>query len=388
MLNRRSLRIKAIQQAYAFYQCKESNHHLAEDSLRDFFGPNLNSMEVQDKDEQKKNEESAIKLFRAMQKSSNDEAEEASVEVKKVVVDAQNDYRKNVEKDFKFLKRNMISEVDKLHDRYLSLLSLAIDLAHISKDEAERKSEKANIKLLAQYNFSNNSLIEALRSSEELQQEFIKRDVSWKSNHTDIKGWYKNIISKDQLFSEYQEKNKVTFEDDLAILNHVYKNLIFKNEVIRDFLEEQNIHWEEDSVILRSMVSKTLKSVKQEGANIELVRLAVNWEEDREYFNDLFSHTIENDEKYEQLIAEKSKNWDISRLAILDKIIIKMALAEMQHFPSIPVKVSINEYIDISKNYSTPKSKKFINGILDAIAGEMMERGEIRKSGRGLIDNK
>jgi N utilization substance protein B len=103
---------------------------------------------------------------------------------------------------------------------------------------------------------------------------------------------------------------------------------------------------------------------------------------------DLFKHTLDNDDQYEQLISGKAKNWDIERLAMLDRIILKMAIAEMLHFPSIPVKVTINEYIELSKEYSTPKSKQFVNGILDATVAELTANNLLKKSGRGLIDNK
>ena len=114
----------------------------------------------------------------------------------------------------------------------------------------------------------------------------------------------------------------------------------------------------------------------------------MNWDEDKEFFQNIFNFTIQSDRENKALIAQKTKNWDIDRLAFTDKIIISMAITEMQNFPSIPVKVSINEYIDISKTYSTPKSKQFVNGLLDVMAKELTESGKIRKSGRGLLDNK
>ena len=125
-----------------------------------------------------------------------------------------------------------------------------------------------------------------------------------------------------------------------------------------------------------------------EPENFTLPEIAINWEEDKEFFQNIFNLSVQSEEKYKELIAQKTKNWDIDRLASTDKIIITMALTEMAHFPSIPIKVSINEYIDISKTYSTPKSKQFVNGLLDVLAKELTESGEIRKSGRGLLDNK
>jgi N utilization substance protein B len=142
--------------------------------------------------------------------------------------------------------------------------------------------------------------------------------------------------------------------------------------------------------VVRSLAAKVLKNASNltEGADEQLPEIAMNWDEDKEFFENIFNFTIENDAASKALISQKTKNWDIERLAFTDKVIISMALAEMKNFPSIPVKVSINEYIDISKTYSTPKSKQFVNGLLDVMAKELIENGEIRKSGRGLLDNK
>ncbi|EMR02237.1 transcription antitermination factor NusB [Cesiribacter andamanensis] len=122
--------------------------------------------------------------------------------------------------------------------------------------------------------------------------------------------------------------------------------------------------------------------------DVELAVLSVNWEDDREFFVDLYRLSLANEQQYEELISTKSKNWDVERLALTDKIIMMMALCEMINFASIPVKVTINEYIELSKRYSTPKSKIFVNGLLDVLSAELQEKGIIRKSGRGLIDNK
>jgi N utilization substance protein B len=136
------------------------------------------------------------------------------------------------------------------------------------------------------------------------------------------------------------------------------------------------------------MVLKTFKNVTSDDSNLQLSVLSNNWEEDKTFFEKLFQITVQKGKEFDNLIADKSKNWDIERIAIMDKIILKMAITEMIHFPSIPIKVTINEYIELSKKFSTPKSKKFINGILDVLSEELKEQGIIKKSGRGLIDNK
>ncbi|MBD0260410.1 MAG: transcription antitermination factor NusB, partial [Cytophagales bacterium] len=177
--------------------------------------------------------------------------------------------------------------------------------------------------------------------------------------------------------------------DDWNLAAHLYRDIIFKHEQSKAYFESNDLHWAENREIIRSMVSKTLRSITEESGNkVELAPLALNWEDDREFFRSLYVVTLENDEVFERLIAPKTQNWDMERVTFTDKIILKMALSELLHFPSIPVKVTINEYIDISKTYSTPKSKQFVNGLLDALANDLTAEGLIRKSGRGLIDNR
>ncbi len=135
------------------------------------------------------------------------------------------------------------------------------------------------------------------------------------------------------------------------------------------------------------MAIKTLKSV-QGPEGLKLVALTEDWEEDRFFLETLYKKALENDAEYESLLAEQLTNWDVERVAQLDKIILKLALAELLNFPNIPVKVTINEYIELAKLYSTPKSGKFVNGILDSLSEKLKTSGQLRKSGRGLMDNK
>ena len=133
-------------------------------------------------------------------------------------------------------------------------------------------------------------------------------------------------------------------------------------------------------------MSKTLKSIDNDG--VELAPLSYQWEDDKQFFTEIFDATIEKESWTEKLVSEHADNWEMDRIAQVDMILLKMAVTEMINFPSIPVKVTINEYIELSKKYSTPKSKKFINGILDVLANHLTSNGTIKKSGRGLIDNK
>tara|TARA_B100001245_G_scaffold217558_1_gene186127 strand:- start:1413 stop:1922 length:510 start_codon:yes stop_codon:yes gene_type:complete len=169
----------------------------------------------------------------------------------------------------------------------------------------------------------------------------------------------------------------------------MFKKIIFKNESVSEYLSEMDLRWSENKPILKSLVAKTFQDYEQElDPPFELKSVSKNADEDMEFFNVMFDETLAKSSELDALIEKKIKNWDISRVAMTDRIILKMAITEMMQFHSIPTKVTINEFIEISKQYSTPKSKQFVNGILDVLANELTSDGVIRKSGRGLIDNK
>ena len=203
-----------------------------------------------------------------------------------------------------------------------------------------------------------------------------------------MRDWYKGVLNKDETFKEYIKKESPNYEEDWGILNYICRGVIFKNDVFISFFEDIDLDWSENKPIVRSLVLKTLKSVVEEGDDLQIADISYNWEDDSEYVKELFKMTVSENDYLESLLIGKLQNWDIERVAMTDKVLMKMALAELIYFPSIPTKVTINEFIEISKTFSTPKSKKFVNGILDGLSVELVGKGIIRKSGRGLLDNK
>jgi N utilization substance protein B len=165
-----------------------------------------------------------------------------------------------------------------------------------------------------------------------------------------------------------------------VILGHTLINTHFEEEVLR---------WAEDRDIIKGMVEKTVKSYDPETQDRLLLHtLSVNWEDDKAFIQNLYERGASLDQRHKNLIAANTRNWEVDRLPLTDRVILEMAIAEMILFQNIPVKVSMNEYIELAKNYSTPKSRQFINGILDVISKELKESGDLKKSGRGLLDNK
>lgn len=378
MLNRRTLRIKAMQTLFAYYQSREANYELALEFIAETFAPDLNSMEVQDKEQLKKDRAESSKIFKSH--FDNKEYSSNNGRPDQIAEEAIRDYHQRNLKDQKHYNKIMIQDAEKIVDRYISILLLLVEFANLAERDAK----------LNQTAFVKNLLIKSIRFNKSIETISLRRNLNWTNESDHVRQWYKELLKTDETYKNYIKKEDHSFEEDKELVQHIVKNIVFKSEIINLYMEERDLNWDEDRAIIKSLVSKTIKSIPKSESEegFELQELSYNWEDDKTFFQKLFEETIKVEEKYESLIAEKTKNWDIERIAATDKIIMEMAITEMINFPSIPVKVTINEYIEVAKRYSTPKSKVFINGILDVIADELENKGVIRKSGRGLIDNK
>ncbi|MDX5423582.1 MAG: transcription antitermination factor NusB [Hymenobacteraceae bacterium] len=390
MLNRRTLRIKAMQAIYAYMQAEGSDYLLALDQISEDFAPDLNSMEVQDRKLLEGKKQIAQLLFKEWYETRQFEAEEADKEILDAVNRAIVYYNNLIKKDYKYYGNQMLSAVERIYDHYLGTLQILEVIVSLIEEEEEKKEKRYTAATGPDVKrFLHNRVVQRLLQNKSYQQHIIRRNISWGSDISEIRTVYKNILKQDEAFLSYLALPEPTLEEDLEIVKHIFKNIIFKEKNLQSLFEEQDLNWVENKAIVRSLVNKTIKIFGEEvEEEQQLLDLSANWEDDRAFFEELYHQTIQDDEKYEALIAASVKNWDVERVALLDKIILKMALCEMHIFRSIPVKVTINEYIEISKLYSTPKSKQFINGVLDKMAQELATKGDIRKSGRGLIDNK
>jgi transcription antitermination protein NusB len=394
MLNRRILRVKAFQNLYAFDQCKASNFNLAKDQISDAFLPDLNSMEFQDKAKLKKEAASAASLF--IQNLNSDTFVAEGEHSPKIINEAKraiNVYHKNNKKDQEFLLKNMISSAERVPQLYLYAIELLIAFGEYVTAESEKK-RKYNVEAVTfnagDLNLAKNSILKKVKDSPIYQNALARNDVRINEVELEIKDWFRDYVKPSEGYQAYIKVIQPSLEEDHEVLDSILKKVIFKTDAILSFFSEKDLNWTENKSVVRSLASKVIKNVA-ENPNAEgevLPEIAINWEDDKEFFQNIFNLTVENDDENRELIAQKTQNWDIERIAQTDKVIMSMAITEMKNFPSIPVKVSINEYIDISKTYSTPKSKQFVNGLLDVVSKELTEKGEIRKSGRGLLDNK
>jgi len=381
-----------MQAMFAYSQCKEANFHIGLAEIDEIFVPDLNSMEVQDKELLKlQRQQAKAVLAEKVNGTPLPESLVISEEAQKVANTTHGDYLANTRKDFVGLRKEMILDAESLVDRFLWVMSLLVNWSDLSKTETDKKKKISPEKVLVgDYNLSQNKVIEFFRKSSKVQVGLVKKDITWEGEEDHLKGWYKDIIKRDKVFDEYRRTANPSFEKDHQIVDHLIKQMIFKEEVILSYFEEKDIHWKENKAIVRSLVARSVRDVEADSdpKSFTLPDFSNNWEEDKEFFEKIYDTTIEHDQEYSKMIAAKTKNWEVDRLANTDQIILKMAISEMMNFRNIPVKVTINEYIELSKNYSTPKSKQFVNGILDVISNELKETGQMKKSGRGLLDNK
>lgn len=390
MINRRSLRIKAFKNLYSYESCKGANYLMGLDMIDKKFSPDLNSMDIVDTDELNEKKTLAIEAFDYHFDKENKEVVQ-SQEVDKEVKETLDYVERQNKVDLRKLSKDLQDEASKVTIDHLMIISLLEELAFQNKKLSDEKKSLANIlgeKAQSKSLLYKNKVVAKLKKNETYQRLKENHKISWANQEDQLRIWYKGILLKDATFKEYLQKESVNYEEDWKILDYLCRGVIFKNDVFISFFEDIDLDWSENKPIVRSLVLKTLKSVKEESDDLQISDISYNWEDDSEYVQELFKLTAQENDYLESLLKGKLQNWDIERVAMTDKVLLKMALAELIYFPSIPTKVTINEFIEISKKFSTPKSKKFVNGVLDGLSKELVDKGIIKKSGRGLLDNK
>ena len=271
---------------------------------------------------------------------------------------------------------------------YFEVISLLIVLKNINEEKKQIAKKELIKKSTSRFNLSENRIINFLEKNTQIIDGLIKYKNGWNSKTEKIRNWY-NILLQEELYKNYVTIEKPKFQEDFDFLQNLIVKFLFKNKDIQKSFEEENIFWNEDFLIIKSMIKKTLKTLNSSNFNtFATASLSEDIKDDVKFACSLFDCVIDNSTEYDGHISKYSKNWDIERLSLMDRIILRMGIGEMVNFSNIPVKVSINECIDIAKNYSSPKSGKFINGLLDVISLNLLKEKKIIKTGKGLIDNK
>ena len=277
--------------------------------------------------------------------------------------------------------------INKSYDLYHYLLVLIIDIVLYAESRIELAKNKripTHEDLHPNTRFIDNALVEQLRNNEQLLRYLEAKKLSWVQYPELIKELYQQVTGSEE-YRTYMEAERTGYNEDKKFIAWIFTHVILPNPSLEDVMEEQSIYWNDDLEFIISMVVKTLKRFREgDGSEKPLLELYKN-EEDRDFGIRLFRQTIIHQEKYLELIRGNTRNWDLERIAFMDILIMQMAIAEMLAFSSIPTKVSLNEYLEISKFYSTQKSNVFINGVLDKIVTSLKEKKMLVKKGRGLI---
>lgn len=284
-------------------------------------------------------------------------------------------------------EKNLLKSLDKAHELYIYLLSLPAALRFFVSKELDVQqskyypSDKIIIPLKAIY---ANKAILKLEESEYINEKVKSYKLAWMNTDELFRKMWLQLKSN-PFFETYGSKPEHTFTEDRKALNEIFQIFIGESDLFNSYLEELFINWEDDQVVITLLLLKTIDQMKEPGKD-EFISKPNNTSEDHTFMRDLFRLCIEHDDELTQLIASKTQNWEPERIAAADLIMMKMALCEILHFPYVPVKVSINEYLELAKLYSTPHSHGFINGILDKIQIDLRKSNKIEKQGRGLVE--
>ncbi|MGN0003439.1 MAG: transcription antitermination factor NusB [Sphingobacterium composti] len=298
-------------------------------------------------------------------------------------------YSLSEDKQVKNFEKALFKNVDEVNEMYIWTLNLLDEVAEYVVLDADSRAAKflptEKDKILTT-KLNNNTFIESLRQNRVYLELVKKYKVSWGFDPEIVRSIFAQLKDS-EAYLEYLQSEDRSINAEKDIIKYIFKKIILKSVEIEQVFEEKFINWTVDKEVLQAMIAKTFKNFSSEvPSQNKLADLTPNWSEDEDFIADLLKTTIRYSEEYQLLIAEKTKNWEADRIALMDTILMRMAISELINFPSIPVKVTINEYIELSKTFSTLKSNTFINGILDKILADLTKQGRIKKSGRGLKD--
>ncbi|MGY8952583.1 MAG: transcription antitermination factor NusB [Flavobacteriales bacterium] len=286
-------------------------------------------------------------------------------------------------------EKEMLDSISKVYDLYLLMLLLVIEVV----DSAESLMETQKLKNFAtdeeldpNLHFIENKAVNLLRNNVEFGRAIVAKRINWGIHSDVIRKLYVNI-EKSDLYKKYMLVEESGLKKDKAFIIEMYEKFISENEFFNQIIEEESIYWSLDLELVHLNVMKTFEKMKlvQDVNSKVLLEVFRDKEDDLKFTNELLRKSLVNNKEYSEIIEKFTKNWEVDRLAKIDVILLKLAMTELDHMPNIPVKVTMNEYIDLSKYFSTPKSKSFINGVLDRVVSEWRESGRLEKSGRGLM---
>lgn len=280
------------------------------------------------------------------------------------------------------VEKNMFAGIDKIFDLYIYSINFLIEIKNLAATKLEiRKQRHLATKedLNPNRRFVDNPIFEYLNNNPKINKyTAVNKQLTWHETDEYIKQIYKMIINSGA-YHQYMGKDKVSFDDHKEFVLHIFKYIIAPNEKIAEWYEDRELTWYDDYQVSNTMVYKTIENMREEDReNIKIYKVYKD-EEDKEFTQKLFRTAIKEQKKIDEIIDAKAKNWDIARIARVDLVILKLALTELLSFPTIPLKVTLNEYIELAKEYSTHKSRIFVNGILDGFLKELIKERKFVK---------
>ena len=291
-------------------------------------------------------------------------------------------YYQNGGKNLDTAEKELFFSLSKAYDLYNYLLLLMVEVtkqANKKLNAAKNKLIPTKEELFPNTKFVENRFIAQLEVNKQLLDFAGNQKKTWANEADFVKSLCEQIMESD-IYKEYMASETSSYEEDREVWRKIYKKIIFNNAELDQVLEDQSLYWNDDKEIVDTFVLKTIKRFEEKnGAKQELLPEFKD-DEDQDFARRLFRRAILNSDYYRHLISENTKNWDLDRVAFMDVIIMQIALAEVLSFPNIPVSVSLNEYVEIAKLYSTPKSGGFINGTLDGIVNQLKKENKLTKN--------
>ena len=283
--------------------------------------------------------------------------------------------------------KNLSNSIHSIHDLYLLNISLLIEIFKkaVNKYKISNESISGNISdIYSNEKFSKNQFLKQIFSNSKILELISSKDfINWDIDYKFVNLIYDKIIHSD-IYSTYLGCEKKSYKIDLKFVQDIFKEIIVADEKFQSFVEEKNIYWMDDYPLVNTLLLKLFKSSTANSLEKLFYFKLFSNISDKKYFDELANLSLKNFESNNQLINKYITNWDLDRLAKIDLVIINLAITELVNFKEIPIKVSLNEYIEISKDYSTEKSSLFINGILDKIVKDLVKNNSLIKEGRGL----
>ncbi|HIX55694.1 MAG TPA: transcription antitermination factor NusB [Candidatus Sphingobacterium stercoripullorum] len=297
-------------------------------------------------------------------------------------------YSVSDDKEIKKFEKQLLKNVELVDQMYIWTLNLLDEAAGYVTIDAESRANKFipdERDKIYTTKLDSNTFIESLRRNKTYLERVKRYKVDWSFDPEIVRVIFSKLKDTEE-YLDYLKNEDRSIDSEKNIIRYIFRQIILKTPEIDQSFEALFLHWVTDKEVLKAMIAKTFKNFSSENpSENRLVEITPNWEEDRNFVIQLLQQTIRYEHEYQNLISENSKNWDSDRLALMDTLIMRMALVEFEHFFEIPIKVTLNEYIDLAKQYSTHKSGVFVNGILNKILVDFREQGRVNKHGRGLI---